>query len=205
MMLEPSRILSDDHLEAIHSKSLRVLEEIGMDILLPEAPGDPGRCGATVSGERVRIGREIVEAALEDSALRIHFPCPQSRSQYQNRRQMDCLRPGWRSSQLFRPRHGRRPGTLADTSNFLKLSQFFNCIHSPVTARSMHWISVRKFAICTSCATRCIFLTRCPSSTRPGRDRLLDSLEITRLARGISDEQMRRSRRPTRSSTPIRR
>ena len=37
MMLEPSRILSDDQIEAIHNKSLLVLEEIGMDILLPQA------------------------------------------------------------------------------------------------------------------------------------------------------------------------
>src|SRR4051812_16035906 len=48
MTMEPSRILSDDHLEAIHQKSLRVLEEIGMDILHPEARDILARAGAIV-------------------------------------------------------------------------------------------------------------------------------------------------------------
>src|SRR5688572_15904664 len=59
MLLEPSRILSDDQIEAIHEKSLRVLQEIGMDILLPEARQILAHAGASVDGERVRIGREI--------------------------------------------------------------------------------------------------------------------------------------------------
>ena len=33
--LEPSRILSDDQIEAIHRQSMKVLELIGMDVLLP--------------------------------------------------------------------------------------------------------------------------------------------------------------------------
>src|SRR4051812_23468451 len=65
MTMEPSRILSDDHLEAIHQKSLRVLEEIGMDILHPEARDILARAGAIVCDERVRIGRELIEEALQ--------------------------------------------------------------------------------------------------------------------------------------------
>ena len=37
LTLEPSRILSADQIETIHRQSLRVLEEIGMDMLYPEA------------------------------------------------------------------------------------------------------------------------------------------------------------------------
>ena len=37
LTLEPSRILSDDQLETIHNESLRVLEEIGMDMIYAEA------------------------------------------------------------------------------------------------------------------------------------------------------------------------
>ena len=44
LTLEPSRILSDDHLEAIHNESLRVLEEIGMDMIYAEAREILGRC-----------------------------------------------------------------------------------------------------------------------------------------------------------------
>src|SRR5206468_5973496 len=64
LALEPARILSDDQIQAIHHQSLKVLEEIGMDVLHAEARDILARAGARVDGERVRIGREIVEHAL---------------------------------------------------------------------------------------------------------------------------------------------
>jgi trimethylamine--corrinoid protein Co-methyltransferase len=63
--LEPSRIVSDDQIEAIHRQSLKVLEQIGMDVLYPEARGILQKAGARVNGERVRIGRDIIEEALK--------------------------------------------------------------------------------------------------------------------------------------------
>src|SRR5262245_56121954 len=60
----PLRILSDDQIETVHKASLDLLEEIGMDILDPEARQIFSRAGAKVDGERVRIGRDIVEAGI---------------------------------------------------------------------------------------------------------------------------------------------
>src|SRR5262245_36764255 len=60
----PLRPLSDDQIETIHKASLDLLEEIGMDILNPEARQIFSRAGAIVAGERARIGRDIVEAAI---------------------------------------------------------------------------------------------------------------------------------------------
>src|SRR5688572_24304884 len=65
LTLEPSRILSGDQIETIHLQSLRVLQEIGMDVLLSEAREILARAGARVEGERVRIGADIVEQALK--------------------------------------------------------------------------------------------------------------------------------------------
>lgn len=190
MMLEPSRILSDDQIEAIHEKSLHVLQEIGMDVLLPEARGILAQAGAKVSGDRVRIGREIVEAAMLT---------PPSEFTFHARNPARNLRIGGKwiafgpvggppnCSDLDR---GRRPGTLADNSSFLKLSQFFNCIHMsgdgsvdaldvPPQTRHLHIMR-----------NKVNFSDKVPFVYATGRDRLLDSLEITRLARGISAEQM---------------
>ena len=60
LTLEPSRIVSDDQIEMIHRQSLKVLEEIGMDMIYPEARQIFARAGARIDGERVRIGRDIV-------------------------------------------------------------------------------------------------------------------------------------------------
>src|SRR5262245_41572674 len=73
MTLEPSRFLSDDQLEAIHERSLLVLEHIGMDILYPEARAILAAAGARTSGDRLRIGREIVEEALKTPSPEFTF------------------------------------------------------------------------------------------------------------------------------------
>jgi trimethylamine--corrinoid protein Co-methyltransferase len=60
----PMRLISDDEVETIHGKSLLLLEEIGMDVLNPEARDLYRSAGARIDGERVRIGRDIVAEAL---------------------------------------------------------------------------------------------------------------------------------------------
>ena len=60
--IELARFLSDDEIESIHLASLKVLEELGMEVILnTEALDIFRKAGARVEGERVRIGREIVE------------------------------------------------------------------------------------------------------------------------------------------------
>src|SRR6185312_2905582 len=87
---------------------------------------------------------------------------------------------------------GRRPGTAADNTNFIKLCQFFNCIHSvgdgSVDALDLH-ASVRHLHIMRNKAR---YSDKVPFVYSTGQARLLDSLEIARLARGISPEQFLR-------------
>lgn len=52
-LFPPLEIISADELESIHLASLQVLEEIGMEVLLPEARDIFARAGATVEGVRV--------------------------------------------------------------------------------------------------------------------------------------------------------
>ena len=54
---KPVEILSADEIEAIHQASLTILQEIGVNFLLPEAREILRRSGATVDadGDRVRL------------------------------------------------------------------------------------------------------------------------------------------------------
>ena len=190
--LEPSRIVSDDQLEAIHRQSLKVLEEIGMDILHDEARAILGKAGARVDGERVRIGREIIEEALKT---------PPSEFTFHARNPAHDIRVGGKwiafapvggppnCSDLDR---GRRPGTLEDAGNFVKLSQFFNTVHTAggasVDALDVH-ASVRHLHITRN---KMVYSDKVPFTSATGRARLFDGLEIIRLARGISHEQFLR-------------
>src|SRR6476661_5593878 len=72
--------VSADELEAIHDASLTILEEIGMDVLLPEARVLLEAAGAEVEadGQRVRMARELVLDAVSTcpATFRLHARNP---------------------------------------------------------------------------------------------------------------------------------
>ena len=192
LTVEPTRIVSEDQIEMIHRQSLKVLEEIGMDVVYPEARDIYAKAGARISGERVRIGRDIIEEALKT---------PPSEFTFHARNPAHDLRIGgnWivfapvggppNCSDLDR---GRRPGTLEDAGNFVKLSQFFNIVHTAggasVDALDVH-ASIRHLHITRN---KMHFSDKVPFIYSTSRARLFDGLEIIRLARGISHEQLLR-------------
>ena len=69
------RLISDDEVETINARSLLLLEEIGMDVLNPEARDLYRSAGARVEGERVRIGREIIAEALTSAPAEFTMYC----------------------------------------------------------------------------------------------------------------------------------
>lgn len=192
LTLEPSRILSDDHIEAIHCKSLRVLQDIGMDILNVESREILARAGALVSDQRVRIGHDIIEEAMKTPPA--EFTLQARNPDYSIRIGGNWIAfspvggpPG--CSDLDR---GRRPGTLQDNCDFVRLSQFFNCIHSSgdgaVDALDCH-ASVRHLHVMRN---KLRLSDKAPFVYSTSRPVLHDSLEIVRLARGITEDQMLR-------------
>ena len=55
----PTEPLDDAGVAAIHDGAMRILEEIGIDFLNPEALEIWRRAGCTVNGENVRMGRDL--------------------------------------------------------------------------------------------------------------------------------------------------
>jgi trimethylamine---corrinoid protein Co-methyltransferase len=186
----PMSLLSADELEAIHQASLTVLEEIGMDFNLAQARDRLKHAGAEVEGERVRIPRGLVDACVESAPrdVLLHARNPENSiwlggdamvfgnvSSPPNCSDMDA---------------GRRSGSLADFRNLVKLSQVFNCIHFlggyPVEPIDVH-ASVRHLVALKDMAT----LTDKPFHAYAlGRERITDGIEIARIARGISHQQL---------------
>src|SRR5215471_9859867 len=62
----PATLLSADQIEAIHNASLQVLEEIGVNVLLPEAREIYRQAGADLdpNSTRVRFDRALIEASV---------------------------------------------------------------------------------------------------------------------------------------------
>ena len=60
----PTKLISDDQIESIHLASLKVLAEIGMDFMMPEARDILKKAGARIDGERVRFDPAMIEEAM---------------------------------------------------------------------------------------------------------------------------------------------
>jgi trimethylamine--corrinoid protein Co-methyltransferase len=189
MTLDRARILSEDQLDTIHVRSCQVLQEIGMDILLPEARDILASAGALVSGERVRIGRDVVEGMIGRAPSQFTFHARNPEHAIQIGGDWIAFAPVGGPPNCSDADRGRRPGTLADNADFVRLSQFFNCIHTAgggsVDALDVH-ASIRHLHIMRN---KVRLSDKVPFVISTGRARLFDSMEIARLARGISRER----------------
>lgn len=125
---EPIRVLSADHVMAIHRAALRVLAEQGMRVLHGPARTAFAQAGAEVRGDMVHLDPDLVES--------LRVTAPRSFTIAARNRAKD-LRIGG-SEMVFTsvggPAYamdidrGRRDGTFADMCDFLKLCQSLNVI-----------------------------------------------------------------------------
>jgi trimethylamine--corrinoid protein Co-methyltransferase len=188
----PMEIVSKDELEAIHQASLTVLEEIGMDFMLPEARDLLKKAGAKISGERVHFDRSMVEELVASAPEQfvLHARNPVNSLELGTRRMTFGTVASPPNSHDMDG--GRRTGNLADYRNFLKLAQCFNCIEFisgypvepiDVHASIRHLEALRDMAVLTDKPFHAYSL---------GQERILDAIEIARIARGISRERLER-------------
>jgi trimethylamine--corrinoid protein Co-methyltransferase len=191
LTLEPVKYLSDDHIEAIHQASLKLLEDVGMEVILnTEALEIFARAGARVEGERVRIGREVVEEALRRAPPEFVLNARNPAHSVRFGGNWIVFGPVGGPPNCSDMDRGRRPGTFEDSCNFIRLSQFFNIIHmsggGSTDALDIH-ASVRHLHVGRAKAKlsdKVYFV----SST--GRERLFDGMEIARIACGVPKDKL---------------
>ena len=118
-------MLSPDQLESVHLASVRILEEVGVEMLDDEALAIMARAGAEVdaAAKRVRLPRELVMQAVADApaSFTLHARNP-ARGVTIGGDTLALLPVGGPTMVSDRER-GRRPGTFADQVAFIKLSQ----------------------------------------------------------------------------------
>ena len=125
-----ARIISDDEVESLHLAALDILERIGIRCQVKEARDILGKAGAIIdeSDARVRLGRDIVEAALKTAPAEITLtprnPAHAVRLGGNHLTTAAVLGPP-NCTDLMR---GRRSGSLSDLNELLKLTQVFNAV-----------------------------------------------------------------------------
>ena len=185
----PVDLISADQIEAIHQASLQVLEEIGMQILLPEGRDMLQNAGALVEGEMVRVGRDIVEASIGSAPEIFTWHARNPAHSVQVGGDWTMFTPVGGPPNCSDLDNGRRPGTFEDGVKFLKLSQYFNCIHMAgqgVDGSDVH-ASIRHLKIGQA---RAILTDKLGFTSSTSRHRLYDGIEMARIARGISEDEI---------------
>jgi len=175
---------SEDQIQQIHQAALTVLEELGVRILHDDARRRLAQAGAAVKDLQVRFDRGMVEAAIASSP-----------NEFTMRSGSGPVRFGGRNT-LFMPvggpphamdlDRGKRPGTLEDYRNFIKLSQAYDVIHiigpsvepQDVPPALRHYEMVKSF----------VFDSDKPAFVYSrGKPQVMDAFEMYRIRYGLDD------------------
>lgn len=205
----PIEVLSADQVEAIHDASMKVLEEIGMDFLDAEARDILARAGAEVESgtERVRFERGLVEAAIAKAppVFTLHARDPAHNLTIgANHIAFATVGSAPNVSDL---EGGRRDGNFKDYCDLLRLAQALDVVHL-IGGYPVEPIDLPPATRHLDAVEAALTLTdKVAFSYSLGRTRILDGLEMVKIARGIDAAQL--SREPSlftvvNTSSPLR-
>ncbi len=190
--LTKTELLDPAALDDMHEASLTILEEIGMDIMLPEARAIMKAHGADVTegSDRVRFDRGLIMDMIASAPREFQmFARNPERNVKMGGNNLVFAQIA--SAPFVADREGgRRAGNQEDFRKLVKLAQCYDVIHTtggyPVEPIDIH-ASVRHL----DCLSDMVKLTdkvfHCYSL---GKQRNLDAIEIARIGRGVSMEQM---------------
>ncbi|MBZ0128061.1 MAG: trimethylamine methyltransferase family protein [Rhodobacteraceae bacterium] len=185
----PTEPLSPDGVQAIHDGAMRILEDIGIEFLNPEACAILKKAGCGVNGTNIRMGRDFVLEMLGHAPETFTI----------TPRNPDRAIPLGGRHILFGnvsspPNYwdlqtGKVSGTWAHFRSLMILTQYFNCIHFaggyPVEPTDIH-ASVRHL----DCVSEKLLLTdKVVHAYSLGRERVEDVMEMVRIAGGMTREE----------------
>jgi trimethylamine--corrinoid protein Co-methyltransferase len=190
--MPPVAFVPEEDVEKIHRASLKILAEIGVNFLLPEAREILREAGAEVEpgSDRVRFDPALIEERIRTapSAFTLHARNPEHTLE---------MGKNWISFAVVAStpnvtdlERGRRAGSLDDYCDLLRLGQSLNIAHMlagyPVEPIDVppdlrHLEALGAMARLTDKILYGYSL---------GRQRILDCIEMTRIVRGISPERL---------------
>ncbi len=190
----PLEVVSADELEMIHNASLRVLEEIGLEVMSDAALTLFKQAGAKVdmSRQHVWIDRGIIAEALKTVPSEFTLtPRNPERAVHYGGRNIAFGTVGGppNSSDLD---GGRRPGNHRDSQNFIRLVQSINCVHvvGPAVAAIDLDAETRHLDTYYDLLT---LSDRVFQASAIGATRMNDAIDMICIARGIDRAEMARS------------
>ncbi|KAB7613515.1 trimethylamine methyltransferase family protein [Amylibacter sp. SFDW26] len=185
-------VFPDHQIADMHNTALRLLEEMGMKVLLPEARKIYAAAGARIDedNEMVFIGRDIVEAALETAPKSILLKAGNSARDIIYELGRLNFQAGAGAPNATDLERGRRPGSARDYNEYLKLTQHYDVFQmiSPqvepqdVPTNLRHYFTTK---------AQLELSDKFPFTFARGKPQVMDNFEMIRDFRGVSDEEFK--------------
>jgi trimethylamine--corrinoid protein Co-methyltransferase len=186
----PVPAFSEDAVEAIHHTALRVLQELGLKVLLPDARRRFAQAGALVDNDSqmVRIGAEIVEAALATAPRSIVVRGGAATRDLTLELGTLTILGGAGAPHATDMDRGRRPATLRDFEEITRLTQHFDVLHmiassvepQDVPVHLRHYATVR---------AQLALSDKLPFIFARGTPQVREGFEMIRDFRGLSEAE----------------
>lgn len=186
---KPTEPLDEQGVEAVHDGAMRVLEEIGIEFLNDESTAILAKAGCTVDGTNVRMGQDFVMEMVAN--------CPDRFTMTPRNPEREVVVGGDRMvfgnvsspPNTFDLDNGKQVGTRAYFKDFMRLTQYFNCIHIscgyPVEPVDVH-PSVRHLECIRD---KLLISDKVAHAYSLGKERVEDAMEMVRIAGGHSREE----------------
>ncbi len=188
----PLEILDPEQLEAIHDASMRLLEELGIELMHAGACERLARAGAAWDREAmtVRMDRGMVAEWLAKAPATATLTPrnPERRVHLGGRDLVTTLVAG--PPAVHDRINGRRSSNMADYENFIRLAQHFNAVHmiGNQVAAPMELPANTRHLDCY--LANLTLSDRSYHCTSIGRGRALDGIRMMAIARGIELDDM---------------
>jgi len=182
----PVEPIDDEGVQAIHKGAMHILSEIGIEFLNDEALDIFRAAGCRVDGITVRMDEdfvmEMVRRAPASFTITPRNPARQVTIGDGHMVFVNVSSP----PSSWDIKRGKRSGDFETFQDFIKLTQFFNCIHIaggyPVEPLDIH-PSVRHL----DCVSQKLILTdKVCHAYSLGRERVEDVMEMVRIAGGLT-------------------
>jgi trimethylamine--corrinoid protein Co-methyltransferase len=185
----PTEPLDADGVQAIHRGTMRILKDIGIEFLNPEAVGILKKAGCKVDGTNIRMDEDFVMEMIGHAPDSFTMtPRNPDRELVMGGKHMLFVNVSSPPNSWDLER-GKRSGDFETFKDFMKLTQYFNCIHIaggyPVEPIDIH-PSVRHL----DCLYEKLTLTdKVVHAYSLGAERVEDVMEMTRIAAGLTEEE----------------
>ncbi len=186
----PMDVFSVDEIANMHATALRMLEELGMRVLLPEARRIFAKAGARVdeATQMVYIGRDMVEAALATAPKSIHCRAGAPHRDVVLKLGNLVFQPGAGAPNATDLERGRRTGSARDFREFTQLVHHFDVFQmvppevepQDVPTHLRHFFTTE---------TQLTLTDKLPGLYARGTPQTLDNFEMIRDFRGLSDAE----------------